>query len=84
LDLRAEVPLSETGACDVPPGRGDLGIAGARLIAPGAPERSVLLARMSRRDADGMPPLASTRVDTAGVEQVTRYIQSLQGCAPSP
>ena len=52
--------------CDAAPQYGDLGIVDARLIAPGAPDRSVLLARTARRDASAMPPLASLRVDERG------------------
>jgi uncharacterized repeat protein (TIGR03806 family) len=80
LDLRYETALSATGACDEPPGNGDLGIEDARLIAPGAPERSVLLARISRRDAAAMPPLATLRVDDDGVSLLTDWIASLESC----
>jgi mono/diheme cytochrome c family protein len=64
----------------VAPSSGDLGIANARLIAPGAPERSVLLARSARRDASAMPPLASTRIDDAGVALLSDWIASLGSC----
>ena len=62
LDLRYSVLLSSTGACDVPPTAGDLGLgASARIIAPGNPDVSVLVARMNRRDANQMPSLGSNR-----------------------
>jgi uncharacterized repeat protein (TIGR03806 family) len=78
LDLRHDTPLPQTGACDVAPSRGDLGIANARIIAPGDDMRSVLLARMNRRnDPDMMPPLASNLVDTAGVQLIGVWIDSL-------
>ena len=77
LDFRNGTPLSQTGACDVIPTAGDLGIANARIIAPGASARSVLLARMSRRDAYSMPPLASTVRDTQGEALVRSWIDSL-------
>jgi hypothetical protein len=81
MDLAFDVELDNTGACDAPPQAGDLGIgAGARIIAPGDPESSVLLARMDRRDASAMPPLASTVVDTAGVSLIRDWISSLSGC----
>jgi uncharacterized repeat protein (TIGR03806 family) len=80
LDLQYGTALPDTGTCDQPPGNGDLGIADARLIAPGAPERSVLLARISRRDAAAMPPLATVRVDDDGVALVSDWIASLGGC----
>jgi hypothetical protein len=64
----------------VTPQAGDLGIANARIIAPGEAARSVLLARMDRRDALAMPPLASKVVDSAGVNLVRNWINSLAGC----
>jgi hypothetical protein len=58
----------------------DLGIANARLIAPGEPERSVLLARMKVRDGNQMPPLASHLVDEAAVQVISDWIANLAGC----
>lgn len=80
LDLRYSIALSATATCDVTPNAGDLGIANARIVAPGDPNRSVLLARMNRRDANQMPPLASARVDDAGVALVRDWIMGLQNC----
>jgi uncharacterized repeat protein (TIGR03806 family) len=83
IDLRFSVGLDATGACGIAPQNGDLGISGALIIAPGEPARSVLLERMSRRgDAAQMPPLASTRVDQAGVALVDAWIAALNGCSP--
>ena len=50
----------------------------AMLVAPGEPERSVLLHRLSNRGAGQMPPLVLNRVDTAGVELMTDWVRSLQ------
>ena len=77
LDLRNDTALLQTGTCDVAPTAGDLGIANARIIAPGDDARSVLLARMSRRDANAMPPVASNVVDAAGVQLIGAWIDSL-------
>jgi uncharacterized repeat protein (TIGR03806 family) len=78
LDLRHDTALSQTGVCDVSPTEGDLGIVNARIVAPGDHARSVLLARMSRRqDAFQMPPLASTVRDTAGEQLISAWIDSL-------
>ncbi len=47
-------------------------------IAPGAPERSGVVARMSQRGTGAqMPPLASEAVDRAGVDLVRAWIESL-------
>jgi uncharacterized repeat protein (TIGR03806 family) len=77
LDLRHDTPLAQTGACDVAPSRGDLGIANARIIAPGDDTRSVLLARMATRNANAMPPIASNIVDAAGTQLIGAWIDSL-------
>jgi hypothetical protein len=72
--------LSATGICDATPQAGSLGLSSARIVAPGAPDRSVLLARINRRDEEGMPPIGSRVVDTAGVELVRSWIASMTGC----
>lgn len=81
LDLRFETGLGLTNACDMLPANGDLGLGpAARIIAPGDAGRSVLVERMSRRDASGMPPLASSIVDAAGVALVGSWIDGLTAC----
>lgn len=86
IDLRYTLPLTmaSTNACDMPPQAGDLGIANARLIAPGSPSRSILLQRILRRDAHGMPPVGSTIADPAGAQLLSSWISGLQTCAPPP
>jgi uncharacterized repeat protein (TIGR03806 family) len=79
LDLRVGVPLSDTGLCG-PPIAGDLGVAGARVLAPGDPAASVLSLRMGRRDSAGMPPLGSTAVDALGKSVIDDWITSLAEC----
>jgi uncharacterized repeat protein (TIGR03806 family) len=81
IDLRYATLLSSTNACGVSPQSGDLGIgAAARIIAPGSAANSVLVARMNRRDANAMPPLASAIVDAQGVALVQQWINSLTTC----
>ena len=81
LDLRFQTSLDNTGACDAVPQAGDLGLgASARVIAPGDPANSVLLARMNRRDAAAMPPLGSAAVDTQGVALIRDWIANRIGC----
>ena len=82
LDLRSATPLSQTQACDEPPQDGDLGLADARVVAPGAPERSVLLERMLRLDGDRMPRVGSEVVDVQGTELIEAWIDELTGCEP--
>jgi len=80
LDLRFSTPGPDMMICDEPPTAGDLGIADARILAPGDPDRSVLLSRMSRRDAYQMPPLASSLVDEDGAALIREWIESMSGC----
>jgi len=82
IDLRYTTALQDTNACDVIPQVGDLGLANARIIAPGAASRSVLVERANRRDtvSIGMPPIGSTLVDTAGVALLTDWVNGLTGC----
>ena len=47
-----------------------------RVIAPGAPESSEMLERISKRGPEQMPPLASTVVDTNAVQLLTEWINT--------
>ena len=80
MDLRYMTSLSNTNACDAAPLEGEMGIANARLIAPGDSSRSVVIYRISRRDTDGMPPLGSTVIDAPGVTLLTNWINGLANC----
>ena len=81
MDLRFATALNLTNACDVVPTLGNLGLgASARIIAPGNANLSVLVARIGRRDASGMPPLASHLVDSAGASLNGSWIDGLANC----
>lgn len=80
MDLRYDTPLARSGACDVAPTEGDLGIANARLIAPGQPQTSLLSVRMHSVGDDRMPPLGRHLVDEAGVGLIDAWITALTGC----
>ncbi len=80
LDLRFSTTLTAMNACDARPMVEDLGIVNARLIAPGEPARSVLLARMKVRDGNQMPTLGTHLVDEAAVQVVSDWISGLTGC----
>jgi mono/diheme cytochrome c family protein len=82
LTAHEELPLADMKAIDVTPIHARLGIDDARLIAPGAPERSVLLARMSRRGQGQMPALATRIVDEPAVAVVREWIESLETAKP--
>jgi uncharacterized repeat protein (TIGR03806 family) len=80
IDLLAQTPLSQTGTCNALPDEGDLGIADARIIAPGEPAASLLSVRMRSLDAARMPDLATSIVDEVGVATVDGWIESLVAC----
>jgi len=81
LDFRYTTALTAMNACNAVPQAGDLGLgASARIIAPGSAANSVLVARVNRRTAGQMPPLASNQVDVAGVALLSQWINGLPGC----
>jgi uncharacterized repeat protein (TIGR03806 family) len=80
MDLRFATQLAEAGVCDETPRAGDLGIADARLVAPGDPGRSVLSARLHAVGNAHMPPLGIASVDTEGAAIVDAWITELAAC----
>ena len=81
LDLRYATALGAMGVCDVVPGAGDLGVAGARLLLPGDPARSVLSLRAHLVGAGQMPPLARAVVDAKGTAALDAWIGSFPSCS---
>ncbi|MCS6899154.1 MAG: PQQ-dependent sugar dehydrogenase [Myxococcales bacterium] len=79
-DYRYSTPFSSMKVCGVAPTQGDLGVAGAQVIAPGKPELSVLSLRVRSLDIRRMPPLGSTVVDTQGAALLDAFIASLTSC----
>jgi uncharacterized repeat protein (TIGR03806 family) len=77
MELGYKTPLAKARILNEPPIHEDMGIAGARLIAPGDPQRSVIYQRMSRRGELQMPPTSSNRVDVAGVRLLEQWIKRL-------
>jgi uncharacterized repeat protein (TIGR03806 family) len=85
FDLRFSTPLDEANLCDAPAQNGDLGIEGAKLIDPGSPATSLLVARPRRLDANRMPPLASSVVDESGTAVLEQWITGLTAAScPAP
>src|SRR5262249_7266307 len=54
------------------------GMSNAMLVAPGDPDRSVLVARLARRGSGQMPPLATHTVDQQAVALVRQWIAGLK------
>ena len=78
-DLRFGTAPS-AGYCNLAPVAGDLGVAGAKLLKPGAPAQSLILLRMKAPDAHRMPPLGSRVVDQQSVDLLATWISSLTDC----
>jgi hypothetical protein len=51
-----------------------------RIIAPGQPDKSMLIVRMRELGSGRMPEIASSVVDTAGVSLLSDWIRALPGC----
>ncbi len=83
IDLDYTTPLAKTVLFDEPPQHEAFGIAGARLVAPGKPEASVLYHRISVRGPGQMPPLATRRVDPAARQLLREWIASLSARPPA-
>lgn len=81
LDFRFTTALADMNICDTLP-LDDMDIAEARVVAPGDPDKSVLLQKMLLRGEGQMPPLGSDLVDTVGTELVRTWIQELTSCSP--
>lgn len=80
MDLRFGTAFADTKTCGVDPQDGDLGIEDAKIVAPGDPARSVLIARPDATDANRMPPLASDVVDTGAIELLESWVEGLTAC----
>jgi glucose/arabinose dehydrogenase len=77
MELEFTTPLSGMRIRDVKPVHHTFGISEARLVAPGHPERSVLLQRVSHRKEGHMPPLATSLVDEDAVRMLSEWIRQM-------
>jgi glucose/arabinose dehydrogenase len=78
IELEFTTERDKMNLFGVKPLHDPLGIKDAQLIAPGEPERSVLLQRVARRGAGQMPPLATTEVDREAVQMLTEWIKQMK------
>ena len=77
MNLEFATALDKMKLVDQVPHHDKFGLPDARLIAPGHPERSVLLHRVSLRGRGQMPQLATTLVDQPAVDMLTEWIRQL-------
>ncbi|MBI2480475.1 MAG: PQQ-dependent sugar dehydrogenase [Planctomycetia bacterium] len=78
IDLEFTKPLAEAKLIDEPPVHHKFDMSDARLIARGAPDRSVLLHRLAIRGAGQMPQLATNVIDRKAVELLREWISQLK------
>jgi glucose/arabinose dehydrogenase len=78
IDLHIETPREKMKLINENPLHDRFGIENAKLVAPGSPERSVLLQRISRRGKGQMPPLATHQVDEQAVTMIREWIAGLK------
>ncbi len=76
--LNIETALKESRTIRFKPVQGDLGLPDARVIVPGDPYRSVMVARMATAGRGHMPYLGGKLVDDPGVVLVRDWIASMK------
>ena len=81
MDLDWLQPDDAMHVLDQLPQHGDLGLPGARIIAPGDPARSVMIPRITLRGPRQMPPAGTRHADPAGTGLLVEWIASL---SPGP
>jgi uncharacterized repeat protein (TIGR03806 family) len=77
IDLSYDTKLADAKLIDERPIHDSLGIEDPKLIAPGAPERSILLQRIARRGVGQMPPTSTNMVDARAVKFLGEWIRQL-------
>ena len=81
MDLRTGRPLRAMRICDIAPNAEFAGHEAALLVAPGAPDRSLISIRMHIEGSGAMPPLRR-RADSKGTKLIDDWIRSLESCGP--
>ena len=77
LDISFSKLLADTRTVDQRPMRGDLGIVDAKIIAPGVPAQSILLARLAKSGAGRMPHIGAHRTDPLGTRLIKQWIAQM-------
>jgi glucose/arabinose dehydrogenase len=78
IDLQINTPRDKMRLVGEAPLHDRFGVRDALLVAPGAPERSILYHRVSKRGAGQMPPLASSLVDEEAKDLLAAWIRRLK------
>jgi len=78
ITLRWTTKTDQMRLIGVAPLHDKFGLTDALLVAPGAPERSILMQRVLRLGQGGMPPLAKTLVDEPAVKMLGEWIRGVK------
>ncbi|MBX9679420.1 MAG: PQQ-dependent sugar dehydrogenase [Gemmataceae bacterium] len=76
--LLSTLPVKEMGIVDVSPNHGNFNIKEAKVLAPGKPDQSVLLHRMSITGLGRMPHVGSKVPDEVGVRLIREWIAGMK------
>jgi len=77
FQLLYPLPLEQTGILGAVPQNGMFDIENARILAPGEPDRSMIVHRMSKLGQGRMPHVASSVVDEDAVTLIRDWIKQL-------
>ena len=77
MDIRYDFSLKQSNLLGARPTQGTFGMLAARVMAPAAPYRSVLLYRMAKLGRGRMPHFGSQIVDRPGLQLIHDWIASL-------
>ena len=75
-DFRYEIPTMGMGAVNMLPTQGYLGVADARLLSPGDPEKSIISLRIKASGLGRMPPLGTEIIDQQNSTLIDQWIES--------
>lgn len=78
IDLRFDTALGSTGLIGENAAQGNLGIADAKLVEPGNPDKSLLLHRIETLGAGRMPDIGSNLIDQDAVKLLREWITNLK------
>ncbi|MEY4938334.1 MAG: hypothetical protein RIQ93_69 [Verrucomicrobiota bacterium] len=77
MQLAVTIPEKEMGLWNETPMHATFGVPDAKLVVPGAPDRSLLVYRPVLRGAGQMPPVGSNIPDGAGMALLAQWITQL-------
>jgi uncharacterized repeat protein (TIGR03806 family) len=77
ISLEYDTALDRTRMINVAPMHHSFGIEGAKIVAAGAPEKSVLLHRLSMRGSGQMPQLGTNYIDERARDMLREWIKTV-------